>query len=226
MICPLSLALSLAALSPGHETPVAPALAEHLPALQETVDRGGQPQALLPYTYVEAGYGTLSGYSVDSVEADVDLLSVAGSLELTPSVHVFLGGATATSIDASDPAITDTDVSTWFAGVGLNEDLTPNLSGFARLAVAGSSVEATAAGSPYKQSDSSLVYSLGARYFAFDSLELSLIALSAAESGAKINLEASALYRVQPDLGVGLVATMPGRDEDGDSLGLGIRWYF
>ena len=77
MICPLPLALSLAALSPGHETPVAPALAEHLPALQETVDRGGQPQALLPYTYVEAGYGTLSGYSVDSVEADVDLLADA-----------------------------------------------------------------------------------------------------------------------------------------------------
>ena len=223
MICSLPLALALAS------SPAAAAsctLAPPLPALQETVERGGQPRALLPYTYVEAGYGTLSGYSVDTVSADVDLLSVAGSLELTPTVHVFLGGATATSIDTSDPAITDTGVSSWFAGVGLNEDLTPNLSGFARVSVAGSSVEAMTPGGAYKESDSSLVYSLGLRYFAFDSLELSLIGLAAAESGAKVNLEVSALYRIQPDLGVGLVSTIPGREEDGDSIGLGVRWYF
>ena len=225
MICSLPLALALAsspaAAASSTHSPVPP-----LPALQETVERGGQPRALLPYTYVEAGYGTLSGYSVDTVSADVDLLSVAGSLELTPTVHVFLGGATATSIDASDPAIRDTDVSTWFAGVGLNEDLTPNLSGFARVSVAGSSVEAMTPGGPYKESDSSLVYSLGLRYFAFESLELSLTGLAAAESGAKVNLEVSALYRIQPDLGVGLVSTIPGREEDGDSIGLGVRWYF
>ena len=223
MICSLPLALALAS------SPAATAsctLAPPLPALQETVERGGQPRALLPYTYVEAGYGTLSGYSVDTVSADVDLLSVAGSLELTPTVHVFLGGATATSIDTSDPAITDTGVSSWFAGVGLNEDLTRNLSGFARVSVAGSSVEAMTPGGAYKESDSSLVYSLGLRYFAFDSLELSLIGLAAAESGAKVNLEVSALYRIQPDLGVGLVSTIPGREEDGDSIGLGVRWYF
>ena len=128
--------------------------------------------------------------------------------------------------ELTDPGITDTSASTWFAGVGLHEPLAEDLVGFARLSLVGTDVDATAIGTEYTLSETNLVYSAGVRYLAKDRLELSVIGLLAADSGARLNIEASALYRVQPDIAIGLVSTLPGRDEDGDSLGLGLRWYF
>lgn len=216
MICPLALALSLTATSPAPTAPLLP--------LQEGSE---SPSAGLdlPFTYVEVGLATLSGYQVDTTSADVNLVSVAASYEFGTGVHGFVGGTTGTSFD-TDPGVTDTSASTWFAGVGLHEPLAEDLVGFARLSLVGTDVDATAAGVDYSLSETNLVYSAGVRYLAKDRLELSVIGLLAADSGARLNIEASALYRVQPDIAIGLVTTLPGRDEDGDSLGLGLRWYF
>ena len=216
MISPLALALSLSAASPAPTTP--PLL---LQQDSEPVSQGLD----LPFTYVEVGLATLSGYEVDASSADVDLISVAASYELGTGVHGFVGGTTGTSFD-TDPSITDASASTWFAGLGLHEPLAEDLVGFARLSLVGTDVDATAGGVGYSLSETNLVYSAGVRYLAKDRLELSVIGLLAADSGARLNIEASALYRVQPDIAIGLVTTLPGRDEDGDSLGLGLRWYF
>ena len=216
MITPLALALSLTAASPAPTTP--PLL------LQQDTETASQGLDL-PFTYVEVGLATLSGYQVDTSSADIDLISVAASYEFGTGVHGFVGGTTGTSFD-TDPGITDTSASTWFAGVGLHEPLAEDLVGFARLSLVGTDVDATAIGTEYTLSETNLVYSAGVRYLAKDRLELSAIGLLAADSGARLNIEASALYRVQPDIAIGLVATLPGRDEDGDSLGLGLRWYF
>ena len=216
MITPLALALSLTAASPAPTTP--PLL------LQQDTETASQGLDL-PFTYVEVGLATLSGYQVDTSSADIDLISVAASYEFGTGVHGFVGGTTGTSFD-TDPGITDTSASTWFAGVGLHEPLAEDLVGFARLSLVGTDVDATAIGTEYTLSETNLVYSAGVRYLAKDRLELSVIGLLAADSGARLNIEASALYRVQPDIAIGVVTTLPGRDEDGDSLGLGLRWYF
>ena len=216
MISPLALALSLTATTPA---PAAPPLL--LQQDSEPVSQGLD----LPFTYVEVGLATLSGYQVDTSSADIDLISVAASYEFGTGVHGFVGGTTGTSFD-TDPGITDTSASTWFAGVGLHEPLAEDLVGFARLSLVGTDVDATAIGTEYTLSETNLVYSAGVRYLAKNRLELSAIGLLSADSGARLNVEASALYRVQPDIAIGLVATLPGRDEDGDSLGLGLRWYF
>jgi len=212
--------------------------------LQESVARGGQPASLIPFSYVEVGYGTLSGFRPNAgIEADVQLLNLVGSLELSSMVHVFAGGGLKTNADIeSEGEISGTKFSRWFAGMGMHQALSESLTGFARISVSGESTRAswlvqdptnpgTYTPQTYKASGSSAVYSVGLRSFLGASsegqgLELSLTANIADAPGAEVNFEAAMLHRATREIGVGLVASFPGDSDQGKFLGFGTRWYF
>lgn len=232
------------------------------------------PDGPLPYTWLEVGYGSLSGVqnAVDGsnpssgfLESDLSVASVTGSYAVTDSWHVFGGLAQGGSFDSSyvGPGVPNPDEppelmfprasressTTSFVGVGWNTALDRKLSLFARASILRSEQDATVEffdenGNPatyfdvndgvvkpvqpsaFRASSTALVSSLGLRYLAMDSLELSSIALLSDESGSRVNLELSALYRIRTDVGMGLVSTIPGRSGDGSQIGFGLRWYF
>ena len=197
--------------------PLPPAPVESL--FQETV---AQPNSSMPYTYMELGYS--NNYIEDIVadhDADVNMVGIVGSLELTPHVHIFAGGGRSTSASLSGLSTQNAQVDNWFAGIGIHQYITPNLNGFFRVSVAGFALQAD---DPYiNRAGHDTVFSGGVRYFAWDVWELGASLSKADVPNADLVYEASALYRLTESLGLGVIYNKPA---DGDTLSIGARWYF
>ena len=215
------IALSIGTLAAANETPpLPPAPVESL--FQETVARGGQPDSSMPYTYMELGYS--NNYIEDIVadhDADVNMVGIVGSLELTPHVHIFAGGGRSTSASLSGLSTQNAQVDNWFAGIGIHQYITPNLNGFLRVSLSGIAYQEDLLDINYATRGT--VFSGGARYLAWDFLEFSGNISKVDASRSKLVYETSALYRLDENLGLGIIYSKP---DKGETFSIGARWYF
>jgi hypothetical protein len=215
--------ISVAALVPGHETPIlARPEAPALNLIQETLANSQQPDSRIHYTYLELGYSktTLDGY-YEGNDVEVEMQGGVGSLELTPYIHIFVGGGRSSSATVKNVSVEGGKIDNWFAGVGIHQYITPELNGFLRVSVAGFALQADNPAINIAGHDT--VYSGGVRYFAWEAWELGASISRAEAPNADLVYEASALYRLTESLGLGVIYNKPDR---GDTISIGARWYF
>jgi len=215
--------ISVAALATGHEPPIpARPKAPSVNLIQETLANSQGPDSRIPYTYVELGYSstTLDGY-YEGNDVEVDMQGGVGSLELTPYIHIFVGGGRSSSATVQNVSVQGGQIDNWFAGIGIHQYITPELNGFFRVSVAGFALQADNPAINIASHDT--VYSGGVRYFAWESWELGASASRAEAPNADLTYEVSALYRLTESLGLGVIYNKP---DEGDTVSIGARWYF
>lgn len=171
----------------------------------------GTANAEFNYNFIQATYGQVD---FDDFNVDGDNLGFDASLALTPEFHLFAGA------DFADLDF-NVDATSFEAGVGWNNALTPIVDLVARASFQSVDVETPAGDAD----DTGLGLGVGLRINATDLLELNVGVeyVDLGDSGDNTSLSGAALFNVSERFAVGFVGEF---DDDVELYSIAGRLYF